>query len=291
MKIIELEQRSKEWLDWRQNGIGSSDIGTIMGANPYKTPHQLWEEKCGIQNTFNGNRYTQHGILNEPLAVAWLEKTYNILLEGVCAESDVNPIYRISMDGYCVENEYIYEVKCPYSMDKIFKLRNSIEIPEIWRMQILWQAAISKAKRAFLAVWDFNQAECFCIECERDPVLEAKMFEAADRFWAYVKGFTPPPFQKGDYIQVEDEELYSYLLEYKGADTKEKLEKGKKKELKEKIVEFGDDGNFKAYGFTITRTAPRKSYNIEKMKEDGIDVDKYLKPPSIGSYRILVPQD
>ncbi len=44
MKIIDLEQGTPEWLEWRKNGIGSSDIATIMGANPYQTPYQLWEE-------------------------------------------------------------------------------------------------------------------------------------------------------------------------------------------------------------------------------------------------------
>lgn len=34
-----------EWLKERTKGIGGSDVATILGLNPYKTPLQLWEEK------------------------------------------------------------------------------------------------------------------------------------------------------------------------------------------------------------------------------------------------------
>lgn len=36
-----------EWLKERTKGIGGSDVATILGLNPYKTPLQLWEEKAG----------------------------------------------------------------------------------------------------------------------------------------------------------------------------------------------------------------------------------------------------
>lgn len=291
MKIIELEQKSPEWIEWRKSGIGSSDIATIMGANPYQTPYQLWEEKCGVRNAFDGNRFTEHGNLNEPYAREYLEKVTSLKLKNICAESDVNPIYKVSLDAYCTSNRHLYEIKCPFTSEKIFTLRDTMEIPEMWKCQILWQAVITNAKKAFLAVWDFNLAECFCIECKRDPELESRLFEEADKFWELVKSFTPPPLQKGDYIEVIDEELYSHLVEYKAQNDMEKAAASKKKELKTRIVEFGDDGSFKAYGFTITRSAPRKSYDVEKMRADGIEVDKYLKPLGIGYYTIRIPKD
>ena len=32
----------------RESGIGSSEVGTILGLNPYETPYQLWRRKVGI---------------------------------------------------------------------------------------------------------------------------------------------------------------------------------------------------------------------------------------------------
>lgn len=37
-----------EWLKARTQGIGGSDAGCIVGANPWKSARQLWREKSGI---------------------------------------------------------------------------------------------------------------------------------------------------------------------------------------------------------------------------------------------------
>lgn len=41
------------WLEYRKTGVGASEIGTIMGLNPYKASIQLFYEKLGLmpQNT------------------------------------------------------------------------------------------------------------------------------------------------------------------------------------------------------------------------------------------------
>lgn len=36
-----------DWLEERTKGIGGSDVATVLGLNPYKTPLELWEEKTG----------------------------------------------------------------------------------------------------------------------------------------------------------------------------------------------------------------------------------------------------
>lgn len=37
-----------EWLAHRTQGIGSSEVGTILGLNPFETPYQLWRRKKGF---------------------------------------------------------------------------------------------------------------------------------------------------------------------------------------------------------------------------------------------------
>ena len=37
----------EEWLKCRRQGIGGSDAGCIVGANPWKSARQLWKEKTG----------------------------------------------------------------------------------------------------------------------------------------------------------------------------------------------------------------------------------------------------
>ena len=44
--IIRPKDRN-EWLKHRESGIGSSEVGTILGLNPFETPYQLGEERKG----------------------------------------------------------------------------------------------------------------------------------------------------------------------------------------------------------------------------------------------------
>lgn len=38
----------EEWLEERKKGLGSSEVGTIMGVNAFDTPLKLWRRKCGL---------------------------------------------------------------------------------------------------------------------------------------------------------------------------------------------------------------------------------------------------
>lgn len=37
----------QQWLKYREKGIGSSEVGTILGLNPFETPYTLWLRKKG----------------------------------------------------------------------------------------------------------------------------------------------------------------------------------------------------------------------------------------------------
>ena len=45
--ILADPQSCEEWLKERTQGIGGSDAGCIVGANPWKSARQLWREKTG----------------------------------------------------------------------------------------------------------------------------------------------------------------------------------------------------------------------------------------------------
>ena len=51
--------------------LGASEIGIVMGVNPYKTPIELWQEKRGELPGFSGNSQTDWGQALEPLLRQW----------------------------------------------------------------------------------------------------------------------------------------------------------------------------------------------------------------------------
>ena len=50
LKLINIDKETNydEWLAFRTNGLGASDIGTLMGLNPYKSKIELFYQKLGL---------------------------------------------------------------------------------------------------------------------------------------------------------------------------------------------------------------------------------------------------
>ena len=53
----------EEWLEERSKGIGSSEVGTIMGVNHFDTPYRLWRRKVGIDGPVESNEAMEMGCL------------------------------------------------------------------------------------------------------------------------------------------------------------------------------------------------------------------------------------
>lgn len=283
MKRVKLNQGSHEWLAWRLNGITASDMSVIIGSNPYKTKMQLWEEKSGFKEPDAFNPMMQHGIINEPKIRDLVNALENKNYQPCCVEAD-NPIFRASLDGYDEESNSAIEIKCPVSEKILDNLEN---VPEYWITQMNFQAFVLGINCIQLHVYDFRKTDLFSRMFVFDKKSFKKLEEKALEFWKMiVEGKCPEP-EKGDYIELDDPKLLNLLEQYFDIDEKEKLCKEQKKQLKDEIVEFGDDGNFKIGQYKVTRTSPRSSLDMERMKADGIDIDKYkVVKESIGSYRI-----
>ena len=69
-------QSHQEWLELRENGIGSSEIGTIAGLNPYETPYQLWRRRVGIDAPRPETFAMRMGHILEPIVGSlWQDET------------------------------------------------------------------------------------------------------------------------------------------------------------------------------------------------------------------------
>lgn len=45
---IDKENQYQEWLNFRNRGLGASEIGTLMGVNSWKSPAELYYQKIGV---------------------------------------------------------------------------------------------------------------------------------------------------------------------------------------------------------------------------------------------------
>lgn len=67
--VVKTKYLSKsDWLSYRAEGIGGSDVSVIAGINPFKSIYQLWLEKTGqVELVDEGNEYTHFGTVLEPI--------------------------------------------------------------------------------------------------------------------------------------------------------------------------------------------------------------------------------
>lgn len=66
----------EQWLEARKEGIGASEVATIVGLNPWETPYQLWRRKTGLDpaKPMSAAMNTGH-ILEDGVAQYWAQAT------------------------------------------------------------------------------------------------------------------------------------------------------------------------------------------------------------------------
>jgi putative phage-type endonuclease len=114
--IIELEQGTPEWIEWRHKGIGASDAPIIMGENLWKRSEELLREKRGPARDSNKNEAMSRGIMLEPQARScYIARTGNDV-KPACLQSNQYPWLRASVDGISSNGNVIVEIKCGESV-------------------------------------------------------------------------------------------------------------------------------------------------------------------------------
>ena len=122
-KIKQPEQRTPEWYEFRNNRLTASDLGTVIGVNPYENYNTIVKKKCGIEKPFYMNKNILKGIKYEDVIIQIYEEInkVNIFEYGCIGHPEIKH-FGASPDGIVdtkSENKnYIgrmLEIKCPSS--------------------------------------------------------------------------------------------------------------------------------------------------------------------------------
>lgn len=180
MKIIQLDQKSQDWLDWRRTGVGASDAPIILGLSPYKKPHTLWEEKCGIKQPRPFSAFLEERAKKvEDAARATLELESGHSYPPLCAEDENFPWLHVSFDGYCEEIKMIMEAKY-VGMGKQFG-----KIPASHWVQMQYQMFIAHTDKCIYM--RSNDGVNFpSILVVSDARYQSMMMEEIHKFWKAV---------------------------------------------------------------------------------------------------------
>lgn len=255
MQVVNIEQNTPEWLKWREEGVGASDVPVIMGASPYKSKLQLWLEKTGRKppTDLTGNPHIRRGHEEEPYARAemhnWLKANKNRTTEipPICGQHDSYDFMRVSFDGVPTDGELTpCELKCP--CEKTYKeielLAADSPTVKMYLWQLVYQMLVAKAKVGYLAFY-LKGSPLIVFEHHKDVTEYKQVFEAVSAFWVQVQDDTPP---KGELLTVNTPEWTEAALNWSQAKANEKAASAKKKEAEEQLKSFHSDAGFYRVG-------------------------------------------
>jgi len=285
MKIIPVEQGSKEWLDWRKTVITATDCPAIMGSSPWSTAYKCWQRKLGLIEEQKSNDAMERGKRLEPEARAQFEKLYNIYMTPAVVESTEYEFLGASLDGISDSKYYILEIKC--GGEKLHSVAAKGEIPEYYMDQMQHQLLVTGAKKCFY--YSYNGKEGICIEVEPDPDFEMRFLPKARAFWKSVAFFEPPALMHSDFKDMDDNlDWREYAKMYQETDAAIKSLEDKKDYLRKKIIEICADQSCVGGGLKVIKTVLRGRIAYDEIPEiKDVNLDKYRKG-STTTWKILV---
>ena len=202
------ENGTSEWHEARVDGLGGSEIGTLMGLNPYQSPFHLWAVKTGQ-------------IIQQPLtnwAVRFGQKFEEPILELLQEE---HPDWELYSTGTYRHNKHTFLTANP---DALAKVDGEWVIVEVKTSRNYWHdipPAYIAQVRHYMAVMGVNRAVIVGVVnmawvehwVERDEFEEQVQIDQATRFWDYVKNGTQPDWDGSESTYEAVREMHPDIVD------------------------------------------------------------------------------
>jgi len=281
--IIRPKDRA-EWLKHREAGIGSSEVATIVGLNPWETPYQLWRRKVGLDPAKDETFAMKAGhYLEDAVALFWHDSTGQDIIKASAGDwlivNDQRPYMRVSPDrtywlaGMPHNNANKGILECKTTQMSI----DPDDIPKHWFCQVQYQLGVAELEQGSLA-WLCSGREFGYKNLSFVPDFFGWLTEEVERFWIdNIQGKQEPTAANvkdilikynrhtdGKIVEVSDE-LFAAYKSLKGLKDEIAALEERKTELEDKLkLGFGDAEAISYDGQTIaTWKAPKPSSKFD----------------------------
>lgn len=184
----------EEWLKARRGGIGGSDIGAIMGLNPFSSPHQVFLEKtAAYEKDLSENEAVYWGnVLEDVVAKEFERRTgKHVRKMNALIRSTRTPFAFANVDRMIVGEDAGLECKTTnaFSSDEW----KDGEVPASYICQCQWYMFVTGLQKWHIACLIGGQ-KFVHYEIVRDDELIEYMLEKATDFWEnnVLTGEAPP---------------------------------------------------------------------------------------------------
>ena len=189
MEVI-VSKTHEDWLKNREGGIGSSEVGSLLGLNPYETPYQLWLRKTGRVPKVEQESFLMKAghYLEDAVSRFYADETGAVIVKSSAKEFVVvdkeRPFMRVSPDRYAypagakktAENRLIIECKTTQ------KSVTFDDLPKTWFVQLIYQLGVCKINQGALA-WLISGREFGFRNFNFDAEFFGWIAEEVERFW------------------------------------------------------------------------------------------------------------
>lgn len=278
-------QNREEWLDIRKSGIGSSEVATIVGLNPWETPYQLWRRKTGLDEPKQENAAMRNGHhLEDAVSRMWNDATGREIIkrsaiDWIIRDND-RPYLQVSPDRtYWLGESRSPEAKGILEIKTTRMKVDPEDLPKYWFCQCQYQLGVAGYAQGSLA-WlsagmgfDFGYQDLKFV-----PDFYEWLVECVSRFWAdnIMGGKEPDAVNVADVVLKYNRHTGGKIIECSDEifDVYQSLKEVKKemdaiKERKEELeatlkMAFGDAEAISYGGTTIAAwKAPKPSLKFD----------------------------
>lgn len=255
----------EEWLSLRQ-GIGSSEIPTILGLNKWETPYQLWLRKTGQLPAKEQTFAMKAGnYLEDAVSRFWQDETGRQVIKSSSAETIyVHPekdFLRVSPDrtywipGMVKNDDNKGILECKTTQMPV----DPEDLPMYWFVQIQYQIGVMQKEQGSIA-WLQGGREFGHKDVVFVPDFFEWMTDEAEKFWFknVLEGVEPDLINSDDILQKYARHFDGKLIEAPESlvysitqlkDTKEQIKEleGRKDAIEEQIKMFMMDAEMLTY--------------------------------------------
>ena len=270
--LYKLIQGTPEWHEHRAKYRNASETAAVMGVSPWQTPYELWLVKTGRKATVE-TEVMRHGTATEPAARAAFELESGLIMQPLVM---VDGDYSASLDGITLLGDTIVEIKCPFrgQTSELWQTVRTGSLPAHYMLQVQHQLMVSKAKIAYLWVYNGQQGIGICIE--PDEVAYAKIKSAWETFQPYLDSDTPPHMTDQDTLTRSESVWQQAAQDYLSCKASSDEAQTKADEAKAKLISLTSHSRESGFGVSVTRFWKQGNVDYKKVPVlQGVDLELY----------------
>lgn len=277
-----LIQNTPEWLEIRKGKIGASDASIIMGASPYKTPFQLWEEKLGLAPPPEQNAAMRRGHeLEEPARKRMEELTGMMFVPSVKFHPKIDWMM-CSLDCLSLDENTIGEIKTVGKEDHEKALAGIVPEKHIPQLQHQMEVCEKDSTLYF----SFYKDDGIIVKILRDEPYIKEMLKEEERFYECLQNLEPPKLSSRDYHTIDTAEWLNSVSTWKEVNEKLKDIKEQEKKVRASIIGMCHNQRSKGGGVQVLKIVEKGRIDYSLIPElKNVNLNVYRKP-SIEKWKI-----